>query len=144
MEDELMEKLHKYIRDNNPDVFMALQEESRLTGYINDKVSSMSALIQQRQKEGNSNYIIEEECFALMTEDLRPSKFHYINNIFQEAFEAKWLELNTNGLLRYEVINIIDTCETVFQEMNFTEDSEDDQQLRNAIIGTIAGYLETH
>lgn len=144
MEDVLMEKLYGYIRDNNPDVFMALQEEGKLTGYINDKVLSMSALMKQRQADGQPNYIIEEECIAAMTADLRPSKFHYINNILEEEFETKWLEFNNNGLLRYELINIVNACEAVFEEMDFTEENENDNLLRYAIIGTLAGYLETH
>lgn len=145
MKKVLMSKLYEYIRDNNPDLFMGLQEEEgRLTDYINDKLSSIATLIKQRQEKGQPDYMIEEECLDMMTEDLRPSKFRYINHILEEAFEAKWLELNNNGLLKFEVINIIDTCETVFQEVGFTEDNEDNQQLRNAIIGTIAGYLETH
>lgn len=144
MEAILMSKLYDYIKDNNPDVFMALQEEGKFTNYINDKVTSISASIKQRQTNGESNYIIEEECLAEMTADFRPSKFHYINNIIQEEFEAKWLEFNNNGLLRYELINITNACEAVFEDMGFTEENEDDNLLRYAIIGTIAVYLETH
>ena len=144
MEAALMEKLYGYIKENNPDIFMALQEEGKLKGYINDKVNSMPTSIKAWQEEGRPNYIIEEECLYVMTADLRPSKFHYINNILEEEFEARWLELNNNGLLRYELINITTASEEVFVEMGFTEENEYDNQLRYAVIGTIAGYLEKH
>ena len=142
MKQILMSKLYGYIRDNNPDILMALQDEGKLTTYIDDKVSSMSTIIKQWQEDDRPDYIIEEASLALLTEDLRPSKFHYLNNILEEEFESKWLELNSNGLLRYEVINIVNACETVFQEVDFTEENEDDKQLRYATIGSIAYYFE--
>ncbi len=144
METVLMEKLYDYIKDNNPDLFMVLQEESKLTDYINDRVKSMTTVIQQWQAADKPNYMIEEACLAIMTEDLRPSKFHFINNVLEEEFETKWLELNNNGLLIYETINLIEACEPLFTSLGFTAANEDNQQLRNAIIGNISDYFETH
>ena len=140
MKDILIKKLHEYIRENNPDVLLQLEEEGKVTEYLSDKVSSLNALLIELSREQPA-YIIEDTCMDELTQDLRPSKYNYICNILEEEFEDTFQRLVATGLLRFEAINIITHCQSVFEDLNFSEETEDNQFLRYAILGAISDYL---
>ena len=141
MQQALITKLHEYIRENNPDLLFQLEEDRKVTEYLSDKISTVSALIKQTDT-GEPAYIIEDACMDVLTHDLRPSKFNYISNLLQQEFESAYNQLQESGTLKFEVINLINQCQPVFADLNFSEENEDNQFLRYAIIGTISGYLE--
>lgn len=142
MQDILINKLHQYIRENNPDLLLQLEEDSKVTEYLSNKISTIDALLNQLGKEQPA-YIIEEACMDILTEDLRPSKFNYICGILEEEFEATYHQLHESGMLQFEVINLINHCQPVFDTIGFTEESEDNRQLKYVIIGVISQYLES-
>ena len=78
----------------------------------------------------------------ILTQVLGPSKYRYISNLLEEEFESKWLKLNSNGLLRYEIFNLVEHCRENFNEQGFSESTEDSNSLRYAIIGSIGIYFE--
>src|SRR6266536_4784945 len=88
MQDILTNKLYEYIRQNNPDVLIPLEENDSVTKYIKDKVDSIKDLLEQLQKENTPAYIIAEVCMEALTKDLRPSKYNYIINILEQDFET--------------------------------------------------------
>ena len=141
MEEALKHKLHEYISENNPDLLVTLEEKNETSLYLNDKVKQVSSLLEQLKEESKPDYIIEEACMNALTKDLRPSKFRYIKNILEEEFEFAFYNLEKSGTLRYEVINIIYQSEEVFQLLGFTEESEDNRQLRYAVTGIISDHL---
>lgn len=141
MKDLLTNKLHHYISENNPDLLFALQEKSESTSYLYNKVSEINHLLQELQEANTPEYIIEEVCLNELTKDLRPSKYNYIKNILEEEFEFAFYNLQKSGTLVYEIVNIINQYEEVFQAFEFNEESEDSRQLRYAIIGIISEYL---
>ena len=141
MQDILINKLHQYIRQNNPDMLMALEEESHVTRYLSDKISTIDSLVAQLQSEENPPYLIEEICLDILTKDLRPSRFNYIYTILEEDFENTYHQFQLSGILKLEVINMITGCESVFETIGFTEENENSRQLRYAITGTISKYL---
>ena len=141
MQQTLMNKLHKYIKENNPDLLFQLEEDRKVTEYLADKINTVSALIKQMDT-GEPAYIIEDACMDVFTQDLRPSKFNYISNLLQEEFESTYNQIQESGTLKFEVINLINQYQSVFDDLNFSEENEDNQFLRYAIIGTISGYLE--
>ena len=140
MQQALITKLHEYIRENNPDLLFQLEEDGKVTEYLSDKISTVSALIKQTEN-GKPAFIIEDACMDVLTQDLLPSKFNYISNLLQEEFEATYNQLQESGTLKFGVINLINQCQPVFADLNFSEENEDNQFLRYAIIGTISGYL---
>lgn len=140
MQQALITKLHEYIRENNPDLLFQLEEDGKVTEYLSGKISTVSALIKQTEN-GKPAYIIEDACMDVLTHDLRPSKFNYISNLLQQEFESAYNQLQESGTLKFEVINLINQCQPVFADLNFSEENEDNQFLRYAIIGTISGYL---
>ncbi len=142
MQDILINKLHNYIRGNNPDLLIALEESGDVTQNLTDKVNTVSDLSQQLQKEKKPDYIIEEICMEALTRDLRPSKYNYIISILEEEFETDYRLLHKSGTITYEVINMIAYCKPVFEATGFTEENEHNRQLRYAITGTISAYIE--
>jgi Domain of unknown function (DUF1896) len=141
MQDILINKLHQYIRENNPDLLLQLEEDGKVTEYLSNKISTVDALLNQLDK-GQPEYSIEEACMDVLTQDLRPSKFNYISNIVEEEFEAIYQQLQKSGTLQFEVINLISHCQPVFDAIGFTEENEDNRQLQYAITGAISEYLE--
>ena len=65
MQQTLMNKLHEYIRENNPDLLFQLEEDGKVTEYLSDKISTVSVLIKQMDI-GQPAYIIEDACMDVI------------------------------------------------------------------------------
>jgi Domain of unknown function (DUF1896) len=143
MQEILINKLLEYIRDNNPDILFALEAEVAVTTWLSEKVSIVDMLIIQLKEQQQPDYEIEEICMDIITKDLRPSKYNYICNLVEEEFEQHYLQLLQTGLLQHEVINMIHHCQSAFDDLKFSEETEDNQFLRYAIIGAVSDYLDS-
>lgn len=141
MKDVLIKMLHDYIRLENPDVLIQLQEAGKVTEYLKEKVNTINELITQLQEANEPEYVIEEVCMELLTKDLRPSKYNYIIEILEEDFPDVYQGFQQSGILPYEAANIIASCKPVFESFGFTEENVDNRQLRYAVTGTISEYL---
>lgn len=137
MQDTLIKKLHDYIRENNPDVLVLLEEEKALTAYLENKVALIKDIIQSDRP----GYIIEEECMNILTRDLRPSRFNFLGKILEEEFEESYMQFQNSGVLQFELINLINHCHSIFEGFDFSESNEDDSNLRYAIIESVNEYL---
>ncbi len=142
MQAVLIEKLHGYIIHNNLDLLISLQQEGKVSSYLQEKVTTADDLLSQLQSANAPLYIIEEQCLEFLTMDLRPSKFNYLLAALEEAFETEYHRFKENGILTYEVINLIEACTPVFETLGFTYDNEDDRPLRYAITGAIKENLD--
>lgn len=138
----LIEKLRSYIIHNNPDLMLRLQEDFSLTRYLEEKIQNVLPLLENLLAENKPQYIIEELCLNDLTKDFRPSKFNYIRSLLEEEFEQYFLRMKEAGLLTYEIVNLINSCEPVFEVLGFIEGDENNRALQNAIQGTIQQYLE--
>lgn len=145
MQEILLQKLQHYISQNNPDLLFELEQERKLTTYLTEKVNTVKALIAQRGKD-QPDYIIEETCMDILTQDLKPSKYNYIRGILEEEFEKEFQLLCKTPLLQTEIINMIGYCKKVFDEIGFTQANEDDTFLRYNynIMGAMSEYLESN
>lgn len=141
VEEVLMKKLHAYLAGNNPDLLIGLQGETQVTAYLTEKVKSIEPLLRELLQSNKPPYIIEEQCLRKMTEDLRPSRYNYIRSVFEDAFPTEFQKFLDNGILTYEIINLIEKCKPDFDSFQFSEDNEDDRMLRYAIIGNIKEYF---
>ncbi len=141
MKEVLINKLLEYIRENNPDLLMQLEEEGKVTEYLSNKLSTVNALLNQSDKEQPA-YIIEDACMDVLTKDLKPSKYNYISFILEEEFETTYQQVQKSGTLKFEVVNLINKCQPVFEDLNFSEENEDNRFLRYCIIGAISEYVE--
>lgn len=141
MQETLLRRLHEYIRDNNPELLVILQEENRLTDYLNESVASVDGLINQLVAENRPPSVIEEECMEELTKPLRPSRYSYIKLILEEEFPNDFERMLNSNVLTTEMINMITACEEVFDELKFSEATEDNRFLRYAITGAVYEYL---
>lgn len=141
MKEMLKEKLWAYIIINNPDLMIILKEDHSVTQYLDTKVNEVMPLAEQLLNEGKPNYIIEELCINVMTEDLKPSRYQYIRSVLEEEFPRDYERLKENGTLTYEVVNLIAVCEQVFIDFDFNKENEDNRFLKYAIIGQVHDYL---
>jgi hypothetical protein len=142
MQEILLNKLLEYIRENNPDILFQLEQEAVLTNYLTDKVSSVMEMVQSMKAQKQPDYFIEEACINYMTTELRPSKYNYISGILSEEFENDYNLMFESGLSLTETINIINHCEPVFDDLNFSEENEDNRFIRYTITGMISEYLQ--
>lgn len=143
MKELLMNKLFEYIRDNNPDILFELEASQGVTVWLSDKVENISLVIEQVSKQGLPEYEAEEICMAELTKDLRPSKYNYLLNLLEEEFSANYKQFLESGLLQHEVINMVTHCQPVFDDLVFSEENEDNQFLRYAIINAVSEYLNS-
>ena len=141
MEDLLKEKLWFYIIHNNPDLMFTLQEDYSVLDYLNEKISSVKSILDDMLSDGTPQYIIEEICLNVLTEDLKPSRFLYIRSLLLDEFEKTYAAFQESGILTYEVMNLMESCRPIFETIGFTKENEEDSNLRNALIGQIADYV---
>lgn len=139
MQEILMKKLLLYIQENNPEFFTQLEEESRVTDYLLSKVGMVDNLI----TDGQHAYFLETACMDILTQDLKPSRYHYICKILEEEFEGYHEKLEASGLKKFKAINLLDSCKQVFDDFGFNEESEKNQLLRYLIMGSISEYFES-
>lgn len=144
MKEILIGKLLEYIRDNNPDILFALEAEDKLRVWLYDKVSTAGSLIKQLKNSSQLEYIIVETCLVEITKELRPSRFNYILNILETEFETDYNLLFQSGLLQHEVVNMINYCNSTFDDLRFAEENEDNQFISYAITGAISEYLDSN
>src|SRR2546425_9471920 len=115
MQDILKIKLQDYIISNHPDLLIILQEERKVTSYLNEKVATVDSLLEQSLAESKPDYIIEELCMEALISELPPSKFNYLCSILEEEFETDYYRFKESGTLTYEVINLINVCTSAFE-----------------------------
>ena len=143
MQEILIKKLHEYIRENNPDLLLQLEEDGKVTEYLSNKISTVDALLNEADKEQPA-YIIEEACMDILTQDLRPSKYHYICGILEEEFTATYRQFQKSGTLQFEITNLIKYCQPLFDAVGFTLENEDNRELQYSVTGAIGEYLESN
>ena len=137
MQSMLKEKLWAYIVHNNPELMVNLQEDFSVTKYLDEKVNGIMPAAERLLSENRPFYSIEEICLDTMTEDLKPSRYLYIRSVIEEEFNIDYEQLRENGVLTYEVINLIEACKGIFGDFGFSAENEEDRHLRYAIIGMV-------
>jgi len=144
MKEILIGKLLEYIRDNNPDILFALEAEDKLRLWLYSKADSVQPLWQQMETDKQPAYIIEETCLTELTRELRPSRYNYILNLLEQEFENDYTILAKSGVLQHEVVNMIGYCDSVFNDLKFSEENEDNHFIQYAICGAISEYLDSN
>lgn len=141
MQSMLKEKLWAYIVHNNPELMVSLQEDFSVTKYLEEKVNGIMPMAEQLLSENRPLYSTIEICLDTMTEELRPSRYLYIRSVIEEEFNLDYERLKENGVLTYEVINLIEACKGIFNDFGFSRENEEERHLKYAIIGQVHEYL---
>lgn len=141
MQKVLKEKLRAYLVHNNPDLLLKLQGDKSISNYIDDKVGNVMPTALQLIAEGKPGHAITELCMNELTEDLRPSRFNYLQELLETEFREEYQKFKEAGVLTYETVNMVEACADVFEVHGFSEANEDDRFLRYAIIAEVHDYL---
>jgi hypothetical protein len=141
MESTLKEKLWDYIVHNNPDVMFNLQEKYGVSKYLEEKVSGVMPMAEELLAGKMPLYNVTEVCLSAMTEELKPSRYLYIKAVVEQEFPSDYERLKESGVLTYEVVNLIEKCDEVFDTFAFSVENEENRHLRYAIIGQVHDYL---
>jgi len=139
MQELLKLKLKDFLQQNRPDLLISLQQDGKTGIYLDDKIDSLDGLPARLLDEGRPPYIITELCMVALTADLGESRFQYLAELVDTDFLPMADSLRINGLLTYELINLMEECNPVFEVMGF---NEEDRMLRYAITGTIQEYAD--
>ncbi len=142
METALKERLWNYISSHNPEIMYALQEEYRVSAYLEEKIAAILPEVEILLKEGIPILTIQEVCIEQMIEELKPSKFLYLKRVLEEEFPTTYEALQQSYLLNYEVLNIMECCKDIFEKFGFDEQNGIHRSLRYAIMGEIDHYLK--
>src|SRR5690606_20679663 len=92
-------------------------------------------------ESGTRGDAIHELCMNEMTDELKPSRYHYISHILAEEFEEHYERLKESGMLTYETVNLVTECKETFEAAHFSETNQECAQLRGAIFMKITNYL---
>jgi len=141
MEKVLKEKLWAFIVHNNPDLLFRLQENQAVNAYLVEKISGIEPLINQLLSEDKPDYEVEEQCWETLTADLKPSRYIYIRSVLEEDFQTDYARLSQTGTLTYEILNMLEACKDILDDLQFSQDNEDERAIRYAVIGEIHHYL---
>ncbi|OMP80052.1 hypothetical protein [[Flexibacter] sp. ATCC 35208] len=143
MEQLLKQELYNFLVDNNPDMIVRLQQEQGVNNYLDTKVNSISSFLNELLEENLPADEIEAQCMAVLTGELRPSKYLYIKNLLETDFEKYYLQWREAGILTYEIINLITHCNEVFDQFGFSEQNEEDRLISYAVLERINDYILT-
>jgi hypothetical protein len=137
MTDKLQGLLLGYIRENNPELLLQLEQDDALHAWVLEKIREV-ALVLNNAKPSALN---EHECMEILTADLRPSKFRYVQDLFETEFRDDYERMLAAGTLTYELIEMVSACHSLFEDMPLVE-GMDNPQLDHAVAGVINDYLQ--
>ena len=89
MKEILVNKLHQYIRENNPHVLFQLEEDGVVTEYLTNKIATVDILLKQSDK-GQPAYIIEDGILSARIKRLLPVRWNKAGSFARVAF-VYWL-----------------------------------------------------
>src|SRR5436190_1903010 len=107
-----------YIKENNPDLLMQLDEDDALHAWVIEKIREVELVL----GDAKARRVPDNEFMDLMTVDLKPSKFHYMRDLLEDQFTEDFDRLLASGELRFEVIQMIGLCQHLFEAMPLRED----------------------
>lgn len=143
MKEVLKAKLHEFISKNNGDLLLELEEQGKVSEWLEQRLNSLEDLPDILLSQGKPSYIVEEICMDALTGDLKFSKYSYLSSLLETDFESeyyRWIEV---GILRYEIVNLIESCRIIFETTPLNEETIEDESLRIAVSGKIQEYLES-
>lgn len=141
MQTKLKEKFWAYIINYHPDLMFKLQEDYRVTQYLEDAVAAVMPKVSTWLTEGKPAYIVEELALKELTATLGPSRFSYLKDVLETEFADTYHQFAEAGVLTYECVNLVEHCAAVFEELQFSEANAEDRYLRYAIIAAVHEYI---
>ena len=143
MEQILINRLHSYMLQNNPDLLLALQGTGKVSEYLEQKVQSVYPLLDQLIMEEAAPFYIEEQCLDFLTRDLKPSKFLFLSAFMEKNFPLRFQKWKSTGVLIYEIANMESLLVGIFEDFQFGEDSENDTPFKYVLFRKLQEYFQS-
>lgn len=143
MEQILINQLHSYMLQNNPDLLLALQGTGKVTEYLEQKVQTAYPLLDQLIEEETAPCFIEEQCMGFLTEDLKPSRYLFLSDFVETQFPSKHQRWKQQGILVYEIANLEALLVQIFEDFEFSAHSETDTAFKYVLLKTIQEYFHS-
>jgi len=137
MSDKLQGLLLGYIKENNPDLLMQLDEDDALHAWVIEKIREVELVL----GDAKARRVPDNEFMDLMTVDLKPSKFHYMRDLLEDQFPEDFDQLLASGELRFAIIQMIGLCNHLFESNPLREDIDENAQLDHAVKAVMTDYL---
>ena len=137
MTDKLQALLLGYIKENNPELLLQLEQDDALHAWVLDKIREVEMVL----LDAKPNLPNETDCMEMLTADLKPSKFKYVRDLFETEFTHEYDRMLEAGTLTYELVNMVSACHDLFDDMPLVEDIEN-PDLDHAVAGVINDYLQ--
>ncbi|WP_288878882.1 hypothetical protein [Pedobacter panaciterrae] len=141
MYSQLKEKLWAYIVQNNPDLMFRLQDDYRVTAYLEEKVSAVMPTALSLLEQNKPGHAIHELCLNAMTTELKPSRYNYMISLLASEFKTENALLRASGSLGYEAVNLVEHCAGTFDELGLCEQNVRDPGIYKTITEKVAAYL---
>ncbi len=120
---DILNKFRTRLESLNPSLYIRLQDEGNLDGYLEHIVATA------------------DDEFQALENIPTDHQYDYLANVLEEEFPEVFMKFLSTGILTYELINLTVECAPLFGEVGFP-DNEDSRMLRYGIIGTIEEYLK--
>ncbi|WP_157370205.1 hypothetical protein [Aquiflexum balticum] len=140
--DRLTGLFRKYIAENNPDLIVRMEGNESMKRYISDKVSTSMVLAKTLKEQGSTDTEILDTCLESMVSDLKPSKFRFVKDLMEKNFKKKYDQLTETGVLTYEIINIIENHDHLFEKHGFREKKGNNIQLESEFTAVLFDRFE--
>ena len=136
MQELLTIKLHDYLAAHHPDLLLSLGEAGKVKVYLEEKVQGINDEMESLLAGDTPAYMVEIHCMDILITSLGNSNYDYIYNLLEDEFEESFTTLERQGILLFEVINIIQHCSDLLNGFD-----EDDKFLRYTVIAAIDEYF---
>ncbi|MBN8686120.1 MAG: hypothetical protein J0M10_03845 [Chitinophagales bacterium] len=142
MKEILRRQFKQYIKEHNPDLLAVLNEAGRLEEFLEENLLSVDELLDRLGEKQVLPARILEQCLEELTRPLRPSRYHYCEELLKTQFPGWYQQIIKDGLVQLELIGFISQADSLFDELHFSEQSRDLPLIRYAVTGYMYEFMK--
>lgn len=137
MNNHLQGLLLGYIKENNPELFVQLEQDDALHQWVMEKIQEVELVL----NSAKPTKLSESDFMKVFRADLQPSRLRYVRDLLETEFTDVYERMLASGILHYELVNMVSACHFLFEEMPLIS-GMDNPQLDHAVAGVINDYLD--
>lgn len=142
MKEILRRQFKQYIKEHNPDLLAVLNESGRLEEFLEENLQSVDELLERLGEKQVLPARILEQCMEELTRPLRPSRYHYCEELMKTQFPGWYQQIIKDGLIQLELIGFISQADSLFDELYFSEQTRDLPLIRYAVTGYMYEFMK--
>src|SRR5699024_1854473 len=116
-------------------------ENYAVSPYLKEKINSIQPLLKSWRKSGYPEDSINLLAMELLTSDLKPSRYHFISNLFKQEFPLHYSEYKKQGILVTKIIKYMDICKGAFDALHFSKSHCNSKRFKKAVTRIIRRQL---